>query len=162
MDTVKIASILAFIAGLALIGGIALVLLTPQTIISTSPETERPTPTVRIVVVATEQNGKFLFGFEGQEPTTPAPEIRVKVGDIVEIILQNKGKIPHSLAITPEKRFDVQPLFNAAIGSVSRPLSPDEQASVVFKPNRPGEYYYVCQVPGHIELGMWGKLIAEE
>ena len=160
MDTVKLASVIAFVIGIGLIGAIAFVLLTPQTPSTAAAETEKPT--VEITIIATEEGGRFLFTRPGQEQKVPGPEIKVKVGDIVKIILNNLGKIPHSLAVVNEKRYDATPLFNAAIGSTSRPIPAGQQSSIVFKPNRPGEYYYVCQVPGHIELGMWGQFIVEE
>ncbi|HIQ29654.1 MAG TPA: hypothetical protein EYH45_03720, partial [Candidatus Caldiarchaeum subterraneum] len=61
-----------------------------------------------------------------------------------------------------EKRFDAEPLWGVQLGTPTRPVGPGEERTITFTPNRAGEYYYVCQVPGHIELGMWGKLIAEE
>jgi len=160
VDTVKIASFLAFAVGIGLIAAIAVVLLVPAGVAPTETPAEQPTKT--ITLIATETASEFLFGIEGQEPTTPGPEIKVKVGDIIKIILKNMGKIPHSFAITAEKKFDAAPLFNAAIGSGSSPLEAGKTGSITFKPNRPGEYYYICQVPGHIELGMWGRFIVEE
>ncbi|HID05444.1 MAG TPA: hypothetical protein EYP20_06525, partial [Aigarchaeota archaeon] len=141
MDTVKVTAALALIVGLGLIGAIAAVLLTP----AGTPQAQQPAeePTRVITIIATEVGNRFLFALEGGEPAEPAPEIRVKVGDIVKVILKNMGKVPHSFAVVGEKRFDVEPLFNSAIGSVSRPLEAGKTGSITFKPIRAGEYYYV-------------------
>jgi nitrite reductase (NO-forming) len=33
---------------------------------------------------------------------------------------------------------------------------------VTFTPDKPGTYYYICSVPGHVERGMWGRFVVEE
>ena len=105
---------------------------------------------------------KYGFGFSKDKLTSPGPDIRVKVGTIVKIVFKNVGNLPHTLAITEEKKFDAEPLWGVQLGTATKPVGVGEERSITFTPNRAGEFYYVCQVPGHIQLGMWGKVIAEE
>lgn len=157
MDSVMIASFLALVAGLGLIGGIAAVLIMPP-----APPVITEPPTVEIHLIATEVGGRFLFGHEDGEPSEPGPTVKVKVGDVVKITLEVKGKIPHSFAVARDKTSTSQVLFYSQLGTPSRPVEPGKSASIVFKPNAPGEYYYICTVPNHAELGMWGKFIVEK
>ena len=149
-----------FMLPLVIPGGETEVLAVTQTQTIT-PEEERG-EVVEIVVVGGEvEVTKYGYAFEGEELTSPGPEIRVKVGSRVRLVFKNIGNLPHTFAITEEKRFDAEPLWGVQLGSPTNPIMAGGSDSVEFIPNRAGEYYYVCQVPGHIELGMWGRLIAE-
>ncbi|MEM0478475.1 MAG: cbb3-type cytochrome c oxidase subunit I [Candidatus Caldarchaeum sp.] len=93
---------------------------------------------------------------------TRLPMFTWGVGDVVKITLKVAGKIPHSFAVTPEKKSSSPALFNSRLGTPSRPIEPGKTASIVFKPSAPGEYYYICTVPNHAELGMWGRFIVKK
>ena len=132
----------------------------------TTGEIQQPKPertAVEIIIYGGEiEATKYGYGFNEDKLQSPGPEIRVKVGSTVRIVFKNIGNLPHTFAVTEERKFDAEPLWGVQLGSPTRPVGPRSEDSITFTPNRPGEYYYVCQVPGHIELGMWGKLIAEE
>ncbi|MDJ0269179.1 MAG: plastocyanin/azurin family copper-binding protein [Aigarchaeota archaeon] len=162
MDGVKAAATLAFVGGLALLLAVAVVLLFPAGAPTTPPAAEEEKPAIEITIIGGEIDGKFAFGIRGEDLSSPGPDIRVKVSETVKVTFINIGRIPHSFAVVSEKKFDAPVLFNAAIGSAARPVQPGEQGTTIFKPNKPGIYNYVCQVPGHIELGMYGNLIVEE
>jgi nitrite reductase (NO-forming) len=49
-------------------------------------------------------------------------------------------------------------LFNAEIGANSY-LEPGQKGTVIFTPNNAGSFYYICPVPGHAELGMFGSIV---
>jgi len=158
MNTLKIASGLALLAGLALIAAVAFVLVFPPA--APVPETlGEPTVTITIVGGDTKEGFGYAKGFE--EIRSPGPEIRVKVGDVVKIVFVNNGKIPHTFTILADKREDAPVLFGASIGTASKPVEPGKSGSIVFKPNRPGLFYYGCIVPNHINLGMWGVFRVE-
>jgi len=160
MDTLKIASGLAIFAGLVLIAAVALVLLFPPA--APAPEALGE-PTVTITIVGGSTKDGFGFALKGfEEIESPGPELRVKVGDVVKIIFENKGEIPHTFTILADKREDAQVLFGASIGTASKPIQPEKTGSIVFKPNRAGVFYYGCVVPNHINLGMWGILRVEQ
>jgi plastocyanin len=159
VNTLKIASGLALTAGLALIAAVALVLVFPPA--APAPETLGE-PTVTITIVGGETKEGFGFAIKGfEEIESPGPELRVRVGDVVKIVFENKGGIPHTFTILGDKREDAPVLFGASIGTASKPIQPEKTGSIVFKPNRAGVFYYGCVVPNHINLGMWGILRVE-
>jgi uncharacterized cupredoxin-like copper-binding protein len=75
-------------------------------------------------------------------------EIKVKVGQPVKLILENKGVIEHDLVI--EK-----------LNAKTQPLKPGKTAELTFTPKAKGRYPIVCSVPGHKEAGMTGTLVVE-
>ena len=161
MVSEKIVFPILFIIGLLILVGVAAALLIPgvQPPLA-SPAGQELKPNVRITLYAGElPDGRLGFGLTPDNITSPGPTLRFRVGDVVEIRLVNVGRIPHAFAITAERRGDAPVLFNAAIGSASRPIQPGGSGRVVFKVSSPGEFYYVCPVPGHVELGMWGRVI---
>ncbi|GBC75284.1 Copper-containing nitrite reductase [archaeon HR06] len=154
MNTVKLASIIFFFLGLLILFSIIYVLLFP-TSTTTSIESK---PTLEITLYAGEFDTNFGFGLN-KTLSSPGPTIKVKLGDTTKIKLINIGKIPHSFAIVEEERYDAKPLFGAFIGSPTKPLLPDQEGEIVFKPNREGTFKYICSVPGHLERGMLGIFI---
>jgi len=82
----------------------------------------------------------------------------LKVGDVVKLTLVNVNEIEHSLGYAPpgEER-KTRPATDVATPRVQ----PDSQASIIFVANSPGEYVYLCTVPGHAKRGMYGQIIVE-
>lgn len=78
------------------------------------------------------------------------PELRANVGDVVQITVINGDPVLHDMKIDE---------FNVTTGEL---IAQDQQAVVVFKVTEAGEYIYYCSVPGHREIGMWGKLIVTD
>ncbi|MDR5710193.1 MAG: cupredoxin domain-containing protein [Armatimonadota bacterium] len=93
------------------------------------------TAPVSVKVIAKE------FAFEPKE-------IKVKAGQPVKLILENKGVIEHDIVI--EK-------LNAKTES----LKPGKSAEVTFTPKTRGRYLIYCSVPGHKEAGMTGTLVVQ-
>ncbi len=50
-------------------------------------------------------------------------------------------------------------VFGAQIQSGSNPIPPGGSGSVTFKVTQAGTYNYICQVPGHVDLGMYGTVV---
>ena len=94
------------------------------------------------MVVATDAALKFHF-----EPAA----IEVKPGQRVVVKFANVGPIsPHDLSIS-------------SLGVNTGLLDPGQEKVVSFQaPDRPGEYPFICTVPGHAQLGMVGKLVVKE
>lgn len=159
MDTIKMASVGALLAGLVLLGAVAFVLLVPPAY--QEPAAEQVVD-VEFRIVGGEMGNTFGYGLEGQEISSPGPTLRVKVGDVVRITFTNMGRMPHTLALTTALMYDAPVVFGAAIGSSTQPVQPGVTASVTFTASSAGEYYYLCQVPGHPQLGMYGTFIVEE
>jgi plastocyanin len=102
-----------------------------------------------------------LFGLTQSSLTSPGPQLNFTVGDVVSITVFNAGNSlsPHNWAIVDAKSDTAPVVFGAQVGSGSNPLSPGASASTKFTVNQAGNFYYVCQVPGHVELGMWGTVV---
>lgn len=97
-----------------------------------------------------------LPGEEGHNP-----EIRVKSGDEITIRSTNKGKSFHAFGVVANPEDFNSVLWNSGIATASNPLKPTQIGEVTFTAGPPGEYYYICTVPGHALQGMQGKFIVE-
>jgi uncharacterized cupredoxin-like copper-binding protein len=100
------------------------------------------------------------YGF-GDSSTTiatapNAPTLHLKVGTTYTMTVKNVGAMPHAWEISSQKAAG-SALFGAQIASTSF-LAPGASGSVTFTPNQAGNFYYICPVPGHIALGMWGNV----
>jgi nitrite reductase (NO-forming) len=90
------------------------------------------------------------------------PDIIVNVGDKVTIELENGGKMPHAFAVVSDPEDPNTVVFKSAFKSPSDPIKPGEHGEISFIPDKEGEYYYICTVPGHGLQGMQGKLIVKK
>jgi len=101
-------------------------------------------------------NGVVYDGFRTNR-SVPGPTIRVTEGDIVEIIVQNNGTIPHGASI------------HAAYTQTSKYLGSipaGQSKSLKFKATIPGIYLYHCApgghaIPMHVMFGQYGMIIVE-
>lgn len=75
------------------------------------------------------------------DPTT----ISAKVGQKVNVAVQNAGAMPHSLVIDELK-------VN------SGPVAGGQRGSVSFTPRAAGSFTFYCDMPGHKASGMMGTL----
>jgi len=119
------------------------------------------TPTVNIVLYEGENSAnQYGFGYSPNTLTSPGPTLRFTTSDVVNITVINVGKTPHAFAVTSAPRTGATVLFNAEIGSSSKPLQPEQEGSVVFNPNLTGSTFsYICPISGHAEAGMYGSII---
>jgi nitrite reductase (NO-forming) len=101
---------------------------------------------------------EYTFGFSQSALTSPGPTLELNVGDIVTVTVTNVGSVPHAWALTTSN-IDGTVLFGAAIGSSSNPLQPGQTGSDTFTVTQAGNFYYICPIPGHASLGMWGNII---
>ncbi len=102
-----------------------------------------------------------VYGFGNSASTidSPGPALTFKVGDVVTLTLVNSSpNMPHNWAMVSDKSTVSSVVFNAQIQSGSNPISPGASKSVTFTITQAGNYYYICQVPGHVALGMWGTV----
>ena len=89
------------------------------------------------------------------------PDFVVSSGDEVTFTTTNKGKGFHSFGIVASPDDFGNVLWGSDIASPNAPLKPGESGSVTFIAGAPGQYYYICTVPGHAALGMQGSFIVE-
>jgi len=97
-----------------------------------------------------------LPGEEGNNP-----EIRVNSGDEVTITSANNGKSFHAFGVVSNPEDPNSVVWNSAIAAATNPLKPGETGDVTFTAGAPGNYYYICTVPGHSFQGMQGIFIVE-
>lgn len=116
-------------------------------------------PTVNIVLYEGEITPtKYGFGNSSTVLTSPGPTIRFNISDVVNITVVNVGNMPHAFEITNAPKTGSTVLFQAEIGASSY-LEPGQKGTVIFTPTNAGSFYYICPVPGHAELGMYGAVI---
>jgi len=104
-----------------------------------------------------------VYGFGNTESniTSPGPTFTVKVGTTVTVDFTNAGTMQHNWALVTEKTSGNTNLAfsKAQIASAAYAVSPGEKGLTTFVANKAGTYYYICQVDGHVALGMWGYFI---
>jgi nitrite reductase (NO-forming) len=101
-------------------------------------------------------NGVVYDGFL-TNGTVPGPLIIVEEGDIVEMIVENRGAVPHGASI------------HAAYTQTSKYLGkidPGASGRVVFRATHPGVYLYHCApgghaIPMHVLFGQYGMMVVK-
>jgi nitrite reductase (NO-forming) len=125
----------------------------------TSSSNTNRTPNINIVLYEGEISAiKYGFGNSSTTLTSPGPTLRFNLTDVVNITVVNVGSMPHAFAITNMPKTGASVLFGAEIGTSSY-LEPGKQGTVIFTPNNAGSFYYICPVPGHAEIGMYGAVV---
>ncbi len=145
--------------GLILLGAVLAVLVFQLQLPLSSTGLIGKNPTVSFTIYGGEINASADgFGLSAGNLTSPGPPMQFNTSDIVNVTFVNTGTMPHAFEITTQPRSGNPILFNAAIGSSSNPLPAGKNGTVIFQPSVMGHFYYICPVPGHAELGMWGNV----
>lgn len=121
---------------------------------------------VKIVMFsgAQEADDKFVIG------GFVNPTIYVKEGTAVDLELINKDKdAPHGIEITEAAPpyYPMTMMQGRTYPGSYIPVIPQADdgkypfATTSFKANYKGEFYYICQYPGHAANGMYGKIIVQ-
>jgi len=114
---------------------------------STNQSTDiTPTVTFRLETGMADGRMVFISRNEGTDGITN-PDLQVKVGDVVEIILVNGDSVQHNVAV---------PEFNALSTDI---IQKGAETRVIFTVDKEGVFPYYCNIPGHRPAGMEGKLI---
>ena len=119
-----------------------------------------PKPNVSVTLYSGEiSSSLYGFGNSSTSITSPGPTLTFKVGDVVNMTLINVGQMSHDWAIVTANQTSASVLFHAQIASGTFPLATNQTGSVIFTVTKSGNFYYICQVPGHVQLGMWGSVV---
>ncbi len=119
-----------------------------------------PSPNVGVTLYAGEiSNTQYGFGNSSSTIISPGPNLTFKVGDVVNVTLLNVGQMPHNWALVSTNETNGQVLFDAQIASGNDPVSSNQTGFVVFTVGKAGSFFYICQVDGHLQLGMWGNVV---
>jgi uncharacterized cupredoxin-like copper-binding protein len=145
-------------AGFVALG--VLVLLAAAVLAGVGTTSPLPPPNVSLTMYAGQVSlTVYGFGSSATNITSPGPTLTFTLGDVVNMTVFNVGTMPHNWALVSSESTSGKVLFGAQIGSGSVPIQVNETASVVFKVTKSGDYFYICQVPGHVQLGMWGNVV---
>ena len=136
----------------------AVVLLAASVIPGVTNTSTTPNVNITLYEGAVSSN-LYGFGYSANNLVSPGPTLTFKVGDIVNVTVTDVGQLPHNWAIVSTNQTSAPMQFDAQIRSASNPLQHGETGSVVFTVTKAGDCYYICQVEGHVDLGMWGKVV---
>ncbi len=126
--------------------------------VGTSPPL--PPPNVSMTLYAGQISlTVYGFGNSANNITSPGPTLTFKVGDVVNMTVFNVGTMPHNWALVTTNQTSAPVLFGAQIDSGSVPILMNQTGSVIFRVTKSGNFNYICQVPGHVQLGMWGSVV---
>ncbi|MDE1770690.1 MAG: hypothetical protein KGI28_09095 [Thaumarchaeota archaeon] len=99
-----------------------------------------------------------VYAFNALSGDTKNPEIHANVGDKIEFHVKNAGKSFHAFAVTDSTTGPGPAIDGTTVGTADNPMKPGASGDATFVPTKAGEYFYICAVPGHRELGMEGKI----
>jgi len=105
----------------------------------------------------TSGSGTYGYGSSSSTITSPGPTLNLVEGTTYTVTVNDVADMPHSFEIVSSKAVSNSPLFGAGIDIASY-IPAGGSGNVTFTPNKTGNFYYVCTVPGHIDLGMWGNV----
>lgn len=124
-----------------------------------APLAQREAETVKVEIEAVELVGKLDDGtayrywtFDGK---VPGPMVRVRVGDVVEVTMTNRGDswMMHNV--------DFHAVTGPGGGAHATLTDPGGKTGFTFKALKPGLYVYHCATPmvaQHIANGMYGMI----
>ncbi len=98
----------------------------------------------------------YGFGLSASRLTSPGPTLNLTVGTTYRLTFTDVGQFPHALIFKASNSPTAATMWNAYVGTDSNPLTNGQSGSVTFTPDQAGTFYYLCPVPGHDDLGMWG------
>jgi uncharacterized cupredoxin-like copper-binding protein len=103
-------------------------------------------------------SGTYGYGLSASKITSPGPTLNLVEGTSYIITVNNVSNMEHSFEIVPTEAASTSPLFNSGI-DIANYIPADGSGSVTVTPTQTGNFFYVCTVPAHISLGMWGKVV---
>ena len=104
-------------------------------------------------------SSEYGFGTSSGHEASPGTTLTFTSGETVTVTMHNEGQMSHNFAIVSDKSSASSVVWGAQVGSSSNPVSPGSSGSVTFTVGSAGNYYYICQVDGHVGLGMWGNVV---
>ena len=103
----------------------------------------------------------YGFGNTASSITSPGPPLTLTEGQTYNMTVYNVSThdMLHSWEISTSEAVDTSgPLWGAGI-DLTNYIPVGSSGSVEFTPTQTGNFYYVCTFPGHIALGMYGKVV---
>ena len=91
--------------------------------------------------------------------------LQVKRGETIRFEVTNSGKIMHEMVLGTMKQLNEHAALMRKHPGMQHEepymthVQPGKKQTMVWQFTKPGEFYYACLVPGHLEAGMIGKVI---
>ncbi len=109
---------------------------------------------------------KVLLGTKGNEFTISPKTWNLQTGKLYKITLVNEGKVKHEWVASEftlniwTRKVEVGGVeVKGVINEIE--IQPGAKADWFFVPIRTGEFEMVCEIEGHKEAGMFGKIIVK-
>jgi uncharacterized cupredoxin-like copper-binding protein len=116
------------------------------------------TPITMDIYAGEISQSSYGFGLSASSITSPGPQLTFTEGQSYKMNVHNVGTMAHSWAITNSNATGATVRFSSEVNPGAY-VAQGQTASVTFTPNQSGSFYYICPVPGHPELGMWGQVV---
>lgn len=127
-----------------------------------APSSDRQPQSHEFDLTFVESDDFRTLGFNAlTEEEGANPEIRVNSGDTVTVRATNQGSSLHAFGVATNPEDFNSTIWDSEIAAATAPLRGGESGEVTFTAGAPGEYHYICTVPGHALQGMQGKFIVE-
>jgi uncharacterized cupredoxin-like copper-binding protein len=91
-------------------------------------------------------------------------DITLKRGETVRFVVRNNGKIMHEMVIGTMKELKEHAALMKKFPNMEHDepymahVFPGKKEDLVWQFTKPGEFYYACLIPGHLEAGMIAKI----
>ena len=135
--------------------GILIAASSSQKTSNNEPEKEKNSealvPNVTFILQTGISDGRLAYiGKGGTIDGKTNPDLTVKLGDVVQVILINGEGAEHDITFSE---------FKATSDHV---VGKGASSVIVFRADKEGEFAYYCTLPGHRQAGMEGKLIVKK
>jgi nitrite reductase (NO-forming) len=112
-----------------------------------TPASDVPNVEYTLQTVLGLEPAMAFIGVGGDIDGVINPELRANVGDLVKLTVINGDPVMHDLKIDE---------FDVTTGELTEE---GQTVELLFRVTAPGEFEYYCTIPGHRQIGMFGKLI---
>lgn len=103
----------------------------------------------------------------GVRPHAMPGDIEVKRNETVRFAVRNDGALMHEMVIGTMKELKEHAELMRKHPGMEHDepymahVAPGKEGEMVWQFTRPGEFYYACLIPGHMEAGMVSKIIVK-
>lgn len=155
----RVLMIIGVLVVIGVVASVALPFLRPSKSMATDDRIDRE---IRLTAGELSLAGPYGFGLEGGPVTSPGPTVELKAGERIRIVVTTVGQLPHNFAVTEFPIEGAPALWNSNAGTGASPIDTNQTKSAVFKAEKAGQYFYICQVPGHVShFKMFGRLLVQ-
>ncbi|HET9652877.1 MAG TPA: cupredoxin family protein [Usitatibacter sp.] len=92
-------------------------------------------------------------------------EIRVRQGETVKLVVANRGKVLHEIVLGTRDGLEQHAELMRKFPGMEHDepfmahVKPGMRDALVWRFDKPGEFFYACLIPGHYEAGMVGRIL---